>query len=193
MPPAPPVIALLDACVLYPAVLRDTLLRAAILGHYRLRWSEAILEELRRSLVRTGRATESRVQHLIEELTTTFPTAAVLGYEDLTNELTNHPGDRHVLAAAIKGSASLIVTDNLKHFPRAILEAHGIEAQRPDRFLSALAELSPGELTRIVVEQAADLTHPPLTPAQVLERLKRHAPTFVSILRQQMREPADEH
>jgi predicted nucleic acid-binding protein len=103
----------LDACVLYPAALRDTLLRAADAGLYRLHWSEEILDEVGRNLVKNSVADELAAQRLLDHMRQAFPDAAVAGHECLVESMPNHPGDRHVVAAAVKANAQLIVTANL--------------------------------------------------------------------------------
>lgn len=108
----------LDACGRYPAALRDTLLRAADAGLYRLHWSEDILDEVGRSLVKNGVADEPGVRRLLGHMRRTFPDAAVTGHECLVESMPNHPGDRHVVAAVVKANAQLIVTANLRPFSR---------------------------------------------------------------------------
>lgn len=93
--------AVLDACVLFPAALRDTLLRAADAGLYRPQWSHAILEEVRRNLIAAGRLDATRAQRLLAAMRREFPEAEVRGYEALVPAMTNDPKDRHVLAAAV--------------------------------------------------------------------------------------------
>lgn len=109
----------LDACVLVPASLRDTLLRCAERRMYLPRWSNEILDELRRTLLeKLGRSPE-QVDHLSAELNRHFADARVEGFETLVALMTNDPGDRHVIAAAVKCGAEAIVTFNLRHFPDA--------------------------------------------------------------------------
>lgn len=72
---------------------------------------------------------------------TAFPDARVTGYESLIPAMTNHPKDRHVLAAAARADAAVIVTANLKDFPAAALEPYQIDAVHPDDFLLDQLEL----------------------------------------------------
>jgi hypothetical protein len=87
--------------------------------------------------------------------------------------MTNDPGDRHVLAAAVAGGADAIVTLNLEHFPPEACEPFGVEATHPDEFLVALYELTPERAVAEVRQQADDLTNPPWTFADLLDALER--------------------
>lgn len=108
--------AFLDTCVLYPAYLCDTLLRLAEAGAYRPLWSADVLTELRRNLIEKGIAAD-KVDYRIGQMRETFPGAVVAGYESLIEAMTNDPKDRHVLAAAVRASAEVIVTFNTGDFP----------------------------------------------------------------------------
>jgi hypothetical protein len=98
-------LAVLDACVLFPAALRDTLLRTAEACLYRPRWTDAILDEVRRNLVESGRISKGQAARLIDVMRGAFPSAMVAAYEHLIPFMTNHPKDRHVLAAAVASEA----------------------------------------------------------------------------------------
>lgn len=113
----------LDTCVLYPAHLRDTLLRLAECGLYRALWSDDIVEELRRNLVEDGVGAGS-VDRLLGEMARAFPDAAVTGYRSLIDGLTCDPKDRHVLAAAVRSDAGVIVTHNTGDFPSGSVEPY---------------------------------------------------------------------
>lgn len=155
--------AVLDACVLLPMPLADTLLRLAESPRlYRLQWTEDILQEVTRNLIRHWHVLADRAQHRAEQLRKHFPEAWVTGYESLIPSMTNQEKDRHVLAAAVRGGADVIVTYNAKDFPPAALEPWGIERQGPSTFLRQLYDLDP-ELVE-----------------QLLRRLNRNAPAFVS-------------
>lgn len=88
--------------------------------------------------------------------------------------MTNHPGDRHVLAAAIIANAKIIVTDNLKHFPPEALAPYGIEVQHPDVFLTQLFDDDPESMVEVIRQQAEDLKKPPFTVAELLENLEQN-------------------
>ena len=104
---------LLDTCVLLKSYLCDTLLSIAEEGVYRPLWSEHVLAELRRNLVKAG-AKHEAVEHRLTQMAAYFPDARVTSYEELIGSMTNHPKDRHVLAAAVAGRADILVTENLK-------------------------------------------------------------------------------
>jgi hypothetical protein len=96
------------------------------------------------------------------------------GYEGLIEALTlPDPNDRHVLAAAIKGRADVIVTFNLADFPTSYLSNYGIEAQHPDEFIGHLIDLALGKVCSAVRCVRARLRNPPLTVVEYLETLER--------------------
>ncbi|MBW4505292.1 MAG: PIN domain-containing protein [Scytonematopsis contorta HA4267-MV1] len=125
----------LDSCVIYPMPLCDTLLRAAEAELYEVHFSQEILDGATRNLVKKGRMSESKATRFQEIIKINFPEAIVEVPEELVVNMTNHPGDRHVIATAIISQAEIIVTSNLKHFPQDSLEAYNIKAWHPDDFL----------------------------------------------------------
>ncbi|MEY9211770.1 PIN domain-containing protein [Thermobifida halotolerans] len=126
--------AFLDTCVLYPAYLCDTLLRLASAGAYRPLWSQHVLDELGRNVVERGIAPD-RVGRRITHMDRAFPDAMVRGYETLIDGMDNDPKDRHVLAAAVRAGAEVIVTFNTRDFPDTALKPYDITAAHPDDFL----------------------------------------------------------
>ena len=176
--------AVLDACVLFPAALRDTLLRAAEFGLYLPHWSGEILVELERSLVRSGRIDAARARRLVAAIRRAFEDAEVSGYEHLIEAMATSASDRHVAAAAIVAGARVIVTLNLRDFPATALAPHGVEAQSPDQFLQQLSAHDPTAMLQIIAEQAADLVSPPLTVNDILDELAIFAPKFATLMRQ---------
>jgi len=95
---AAPFKVLLDANVLYPFTLRDTLLRAASEGFYQIYWSAEILDEAVRNLVASGTVTAEQGARLRATMERAFPEAEVMGYEPLISGMPNDPKDRHVAA-----------------------------------------------------------------------------------------------
>jgi len=152
--PVPPVV--LDANVLFPASLRDILLRCAEKNLFRLRVSQQIWDEVVRNLFSTGRLTSEQVARLDTAIQAFLrrTNALVTGYESLIPNLTNDPKDRHVLAVAIHAHAQTIVTVNLKDFPAHALSSHGVVAEHPDPFLTRLYRARPDVLVQIVSDQA---------------------------------------
>jgi hypothetical protein len=118
MVPAPFVVVL-DANVLFPFTLRDTLLRAAAAGLYQVRWSSRILYEMTRNLVSSGTMSGDKAERLRAIMEREFPEADVRGYEPLIASVENDEKDRHVVAAAVKAGAQVITTSNLKDFRTA--------------------------------------------------------------------------
>jgi hypothetical protein len=173
-------IVVVDANVLFPFTLRDTVLRAAAAGFYQLRWSAEILGEMERNLVSKGTVTPDQAARLRATMERFFPEADVTGYEPLVASMTNHPKDRHVVAAAVKAGAQVIATANLKDFDSL---PGGIEAQSPDEFLCNLFDLDPSAFIEMLREQAADLVKPPVTFEGLLERLHRAVPDLVAAVR----------
>jgi len=182
MVPAP-FIVVVDANVLFPPSLRDTILRAAAAGFYQLRWSAEILDEMERNLVSKGRVPPDKASRLRATMEEYFPEAEVTDYEPLIAAMQNDPKDRHVMAAAVKAGAQVITTSNLKHF---VPLPAGIEAQSPDEFLCNLYDLDPLVFIELLREQAADLVNPPVTFEEVLERLSRVVPDLVAAVRQRV-------
>ena len=100
----------------------------------------------------------------------------ITGYESLIAGLElPDSNDRHVLAAAIRSAAQVIVTMNLRDFPPERLAPYGIETQHPDEFLLGLIYLAPVAVANIIVQQAAALKNPPRSPADLLETLRKQA------------------
>ena len=168
-------IAFLDASVLYPAPLRDLLLELAVSDLYRAKWSDAVHGEwitavlenrpdLKREQVeRTRDLMNAHVEHCLVE-----------GYEVLIPGLElPDPDDRHVLAAAIRAGANVILTFNLSDFPPEVLQPLGIEAQHPDEFIAHLVDLAPGTVCTAAKRQRQGLKNPPKTVEEYLATLAR--------------------
>lgn len=134
-----------DACVLYPAPLRDLLLQLALPHIFRARWSDSIHDEWIRNVLKDRPdLTPAQLDRTRGLMDAAVPDALVRGYEKLvtTLELPDQD-DRHVLAAAICGRCDVIVTFNLKDFPKSALAEHDIDAQHPDEFIGHLITYSP--------------------------------------------------
>lgn len=176
-------IVMLDANVLFPASLRDTLLRAYKKGLYTMRCTEDILEEVQRNLISKKQTTQQQAHRLMDTIRKQFPEAFVSDYKYLINSMANDPKDRHVLAAAVACGAKVIVTNNLKHFPQSMLTPFEIEVQYPDDFLVQLFYLYPEVMIEIIEKQASDLRRPPKTTLELLSTLNQHVPNFVGLVR----------
>lgn len=169
-------VAVFDACVLYPAPLRDLLLRLALTVLFRARWSAEIHDEwVRAVLARRPDLSPAILDRTRALMDGAVPDAVVTGHEGLIPTLTlPDPDDRHVLAAAIRCQAGVIVTFNLKDFPVAALAPYGIEAQHPDEFVAHLFDLAPGAVCGAVRDQRLALKAPPRSARQLLD-------TFLSL------------
>lgn len=143
-----PPVAVYDACVLYPFHLRNVLIQCAFDGLVEARWTNDIHAEWIRNLAANSTDTPiSRFEATRDRMKAVLPDADVVGYETLIPGLSLPDlDDRHVLAAAIVGKASVIVTWNLKDFPAAALRPHGITCVSPDEFLIRLHALAPEAL-----------------------------------------------
>jgi predicted nucleic acid-binding protein len=173
----------LDTCVLYPAHLRDTLLRLAERGRYQVLWSSDIIEELQRNLIQDGIEPAS-VHRLINRMGSAFPDAVVTGYQGLIGALTCDPKDRHVLAAAVRSGAGAIVTHNVDDFPYDSVEPFDVEVNDPDTFLLDLLDLAPGGVIDELRQQAATNRREPKNLPSLLDRLaKAGAPGFADEVR----------
>lgn len=161
------------ACVLYPASIRDLLIRLARTGLFRARWTERILDECFESIVASRPDLEGKLDRTRRLMQEAVPDAMVSGYETLAGTLTlPDDDDRHVLAAAIRSGAQVIVTSNLKDFPAALLAPYDIEAQHPDAFVLHLLSLDAGAVSRAVGVQASSLGNPPMTRDELLAVLE---------------------
>jgi len=163
--------------------LRDTLLSAAEAGLYTPYWSQEILDGATRNLVSTGRMTAERAKNLEVTIKEAFPESMVEVPVDLAERMTNHPGDRHVLAAAVTAKAEIIVTSNLKHFLAESLEPWNIKARSPDDFLTDMFNKYPDEMVQVLRRQSQALRKPPLTVADLLDLLSKEVPKFADIVR----------
>ena len=181
----------LDACVLIPLSVCDTLLRAAQAGLFQLVWTEAILDEVERNLVRGLKLPEALARRRVAAMRRTFPEAVVTGYEHLVPAMRNDEKDRHVTAAATLAGAQLIVTANLQDF-RAEDLPPGMEAKSPDDFLVDLLDLDPERMLQVLREQAAVLKKPPMPLWRLLEGLSVSLPTFAATVREGLLGPEEE-
>lgn len=118
--------AVFDACVLYPSVLRDVLLRLAITDTFRAKWTDDIHEEWTRNLkANHPDIDENYLKKTRQLMNAHVRDALVEGYEHLIQSVElPDPDDRHVVAAAIASNADVIVTYNLKDFPAAALTSY---------------------------------------------------------------------
>jgi hypothetical protein len=179
--------ALYDANVLYPAPLRDLLMRLALTGLFRAKWTEEIHQEWMRNL-RANRPdiTEEQVNRIRSLMNDHVRDALIDGYQALIPAIEGlpDPNDRHVVAAAIVGRVHVIVTFNLKDFPTKVLSTYGIEAQHPDEFIRHLIDLNSGTVCGAAREHRASLKNPRKSVDEYLDSLAaQELPLTVAALR----------
>ncbi len=174
--------AVLDACVLVPAALCDLLLRLAEEpATYRPVWGEEILSELGRALrTKLGR-TPAEVGYRLQQMKAAFPEALVYVPQGLVLGIKGIPdeADRHVLATAIVAHATVIVTQNIKHFPKNCLEEFGVDCQTADEFLIHQLELGAQLVRDKLDEQGAAIGK---DREFVIASLKQSAPRFADMV-----------
>lgn len=179
-------VAVFDACVLYPAPLRDLLLRLSLTGLFRARWTERIHEEWIAALLHNRPDLDrSQLEHTRALMDSAVPDCLVTDYEGIeAGLLLPDLEDRHVLAAAIKCGAGTIVTYNLKDFPEAALAPFGLTAQHPDEFLAHACDLDLVSVCTAVRRARAALRSPPMEAAALLDVYQdRGLATTVAALR----------
>ncbi|MBA3920721.1 MAG: PIN domain-containing protein [Nostocaceae cyanobacterium] len=176
-----------DACVLYPAALRDLLIWLALTNLFQARWTEEIHNEWMRNVLK------KRPDITLKQLTRTknlmnnhIPNCLVTGYESIIPDLQlPDVKDRHVLAAAIHSSANIIVTFNLRDFPSTALAPYRIQAQHPDIFILDLLYLNSRAVCQAAARQRSSLKNPPKTVEDYLETLNQQGLTqTVAVLRE---------
>jgi len=170
------VLAVLDACVLYPPSLRDLLLTLSALDAFDARWSEEILEELVRTVLAKNPDIE-RVrfeQHTVAAMRRHFPNAVVPVDPALVATLDNHPKDRHVAAAAIAAGATTIVTLNVKDFRGRALADAGVEVVTPGDLVGRLLDDIPESVVLAVQQISARWRNPLRSANEVASILEGH-------------------
>jgi predicted nucleic acid-binding protein len=178
---------LLDACVLANFGVCDLILRLAepprlVVPH----WSEEILEEVSRTQLGKLKWPSKLVESWRREVTNAFPDGTIVGYEPLLSAMTNHEKDRHVLAAAVFGRMSQIITFNMRDFPAEALEPWNVEAVHPQDYLIALYSISPA----VVIAKLAAISRDRQIPLEdVLIRLGKNVPRFSSQVLEEMGDP----
>ena len=166
--------AIFDACVLYPAPLRDLLMYLTGSDLFRARWTDEIHDEWIRNLLKNRPdLNPEKLERTRRQMDAYVDECLVIGYESLIETLQlPDPKDRHVLAAAIKAKASFIVTFNLKDFPPVALVPHGIQAITPDEFVMRLIAEDYREVLKFIKHQRKNMTRPTKTVEQYLATLE---------------------
>lgn len=175
-----------DACVLYPAPLRDTLLRLALTDLFKAYWSDHIHDEWVNAVLRKGRHSRDALERTRDLMDRHVRDPKVFGYEPLIPSLElPDPNDRHVLAAAIRCNANAIVTFNLRDFPDDAVSPFEIDILHPDDFILYQIDLSPSICCKAIQEQRLALKNPVVDVETLLTILqKQQLPQTVSRLRE---------
>jgi len=178
--------AFFDANVLYPSGLRNFLMHLALTGVFRAHWSAKVHDEWMRNLLKNRPdITREKLERTRRLMDKAAPDALVTGYESLIESIDlPDRDDRHVLAAAIRCGASVIVTLNLADFPTPVLRNFSIEAQHPDDFVLALLDAFPDLVLEAARKHRASLKNPSKTPEEYLAELNAQGiEKSVSVLR----------
>jgi predicted nucleic acid-binding protein len=164
----------LDTNVIYPIDIRDLLFWFASYDLFTPKWSKHIFDEWEMVMIRK-KIPQKEIEKRISKAQSAFPDALVENYESLVDSLTlPDEKDRHVLAAAIKTNANIIVTNNIKDFPRDYLSSFGLSAKTADDFLTDTIDLN----NEIAVEAFRALvlnrSNPNLDEYEVLDRFRNN-------------------
>ncbi len=167
---------LIDACVLYPTVMRSMVLGAAREGAFEPLWSARILEEWARATVKLGPEGEMQARAEIAMLRAAWPDAEISVDPVMERRLyLPDENDIHVLAAAVSGNADLIMTLNAKDFPRATLANEGLGRVDPDRYLHGIWQAQPDVMQAVsgtVLAEAIRLSGPDWTVRTLLKKAR---------------------
>jgi predicted nucleic acid-binding protein len=177
--------ALLDANVLYPAILRDFLMQFAAHGLFKPLWSAEVLNEVRRNLVKVKTEYAATFDRHSAVMNSLFPDAMVSDFLEAMMPIGTRidSKDEHVLKAALTARAGAIVTANTKDFPSDLFDSFGIELIHPDQFLLDLFELAPDVATKACRELIDDYKEPPRTAIEIADFLRRSGcPEFAELL-----------
>ncbi len=165
-------ICVLDTNVIYPIEIRDLLFWFAHYDLYTPKWSEHIFDEWRDVMKRKGIADKEAIKR-VNNANLAFPDARVNNYIGLISGLElPDPKDCHVLAAAIKTNANIIVTNNIKDFPKDYLSSYGLSAKTADDFLTDIIDLNPSEATKAFKEMVLNRRNPDLDEFELLDILR---------------------
>lgn len=169
--------AVLDTNVIFPVVIRDLLFWFAHYDLYTPKWSENIFCEWKAVMLRKG-VNEQEAEKRVQKANLAFPDAMVQNYTALIGDLKlPDVDDCHVLAAAIKTNANVIVTNNLKDFPEDYLDSFGIKAKSADDFLTDIIDLNHEQAIKAFREMVLNRRNPAMDEYQVLESLRKNGLT----------------
>lgn len=165
--------AVLDTNVVFPIIIRDLLFWFAYYDLYTPKWSEHIFDEWKRVMIEKG-VPEQEADNRVEKANSAFPDALVQNYKGLIDTLTlPDMDDRHVLAAAIKVNANVIVTNNIKDFPEGYLKSFGLSAKTADDFLTDIIDLNQEQAVEAFKEMVLNKKNPKFDAFEVLDQLRK--------------------
>ena len=163
----------LDTNVVYPVIIRDLLFWFAHYDLYTPKWSAHIFQEWKKVMVLKG-VSEEDANKRLEKANMAFPDAMVHNYEGLIQHLElPDENDKHVLAAAIKTNANLIVTNNIKDFPEAYLQTFGLSRKTADDFMTDIIDLNQDQAVAAFKEMVLNKKNPALGELEVLNQLRK--------------------
>ena len=163
----------LDTNVIYPLETRDLLFWFAHYDMFTPKWSAHIFDEWKAVMLRKG-INEKEAQKRINKANRAFPDALVMNYSGLIQHLKlPDPKDCHVLAAAIKVNANVIVTNNLKDFPKPYLLSFGLVAKTADDFLTDIIDLDIEQAILAFKELVLNRRNPDLDEFQMLDIFRK--------------------
>lgn len=164
----------LDTNVIYPITIRDLLFWFARFDLFTMKWSQHIFDEWADVMERKG-VNKEEVDKRIAKAIKAFPNAFVENYEPLIESLVlPDKEDRHVLAAAIKTNANVIVTSNLKDFPNDYLSTFGLTAKSADDFITDTIDLNPEVAINAFRKMVLHKRNPDLNEFEVLDVLRKN-------------------
>lgn len=163
----------LDTNVIYPIEIRDLLFWFAYFEMFTPKWSEHIFDEWKEVMKRKG-ISEEEASKRVEKANLAFPDALVKNYSGLIEGLTLPDAkDCHVLAAAIKTNANIIVTNNIKDFPEKYLASFGLAAKTADDFLTNIIDLNPELAVKAFRELVLNRRKPNLDEFEILDIFRK--------------------
>lgn len=166
--------AVLDTNVIYPIEIRDLLFWFAHFDLFTVKWSQHIFDEWE-SVMKRKSISEAEIKKRSNIANLAFPDALVTNYESLIEGLSlPDEKDRHVLAAAIKTNANVIVTNNLKDFPNDYLSTFGLSAKSADDFIADIIDLNQKKAIEAFRKLVLNRTNPDLDEYQVLDNFRKN-------------------
>lgn len=179
-----------DTNVLFPFSVMDLMLALTEDGIHEVLWSDALLDEWERVIVRQQRRSPESAAGITAVIREYFADSEVpeRSYAHLVDEMpSDDPDDRRHIAAAIAGQAEVIVTWNISDFPVGPLGELGLRVMDPDQYLQELVGEVPGEVVATVVRLSNEKRRPPLTPYDLVDMLaKAGVPMFAAEVRDRL-------